>query len=78
MVRLIAGRPATSCRCLRIRILIEQAEGVLSARTGTSVDGAFRLMRAHARRTGSLLTTIAGGVVSGSIDATQLQQTPRV
>jgi transcriptional regulator with GAF, ATPase, and Fis domain len=58
---------------LQSRILIEQAKGVLSARTGTSVEGAFRLMRAHARRTGSLLTTVAEGVVAGSIDADQLQ-----
>jgi transcriptional regulator with GAF, ATPase, and Fis domain len=62
---------------LQSRILIEQAKGVLSARAGTNVDDAFRLMRAHARRTGSLLTTVAGDIVSGSIDAAQLQQTPR-
>jgi transcriptional regulator with GAF, ATPase, and Fis domain len=62
---------------LQSRILIEQAKGVLSARAGTSVDGAFRLMRAHARRTGSLLTTVAGGIVAGSIDAAQLQEAPR-
>jgi len=63
---------------LQSRILIEQAKGVLSARAYTTVDGAFRLMRAHARRTGSLLTTVAGDIVSGSMDAAQLQETPGV
>jgi hypothetical protein len=62
---------------LHSRILIEQAKGVLSARAGTSVEVAFRLMRAHARRTGSLLTTVADGIVSGAISAEQLQEAPR-
>jgi transcriptional regulator with GAF, ATPase, and Fis domain len=62
---------------LHSRILIEQAKGVLSARAGTNVEGAFRLIRAHARRTGSLLTTVAEGIVSGSIDPGQLQEAPR-
>ena len=62
---------------LHSRILIEQAKGVLSARAGTNVERAFHLMRAHARRTGSLLTTVAEGIVSGSIDAGQLQEAPR-
>jgi transcriptional regulator with GAF, ATPase, and Fis domain len=61
---------------LHSRILIEQAKGVLSARAGTSVGEAFHLMRAHARRTGSLLTTVADGIVSGSIDIRQLQIAP--
>ncbi len=58
---------------LHSRILIEQAKGVLSARAGTSVEEAFRLMRTHARRTGSALTAVADGVVAGSIDVGQLQ-----
>jgi GAF domain-containing protein len=57
---------------LHSRILIEQAKGVLSARAGTSVEEAFRLMRTHARRTGSPLTTVADGVVSGSLGIGQL------
>jgi transcriptional regulator with GAF, ATPase, and Fis domain len=61
---------------LHSRILIEQAKGILSARRDTSVEAAFRLMRAHARRTGTLLTTIAEAIVSGSIDARQLQEAP--
>jgi transcriptional regulator with GAF, ATPase, and Fis domain len=62
---------------LHSRILIEQAKGVLSARAGTSVEAAFRLMRTHARRTGSSLTAVADGVVAGSIDIEQTQPAPR-
>lgn len=59
---------------LHSRILIEQAKGVLSAKTGISVEAAFGLMRSHARRTGSPLTTVAGDVVAGSVDARALHQ----
>jgi AmiR/NasT family two-component response regulator len=58
---------------LHSRILVEQAKGVLSAQAGTSVEDAFRLMRTYARRTGNSLTSIADGVVTGSIDVGQLQ-----
>ena len=61
---------------LHSRILIEQAKGVLSAQAGTSVEEAFRLMRTHARRSGNSLTSVADGVVAGSIDIQQLQPSP--
>jgi len=61
---------------LHSRILIEQAKGVLSAHLGTSVEEAFRLMRTHARRSGNSLTSVADGVVTGSIDIRQLQPSP--
>jgi transcriptional regulator with GAF, ATPase, and Fis domain len=61
---------------LQSRILIEQAKGVLSARAGTTVEEAFRLMRTHARRTGSSLTSVADGVVAGTLDVEQLQPLP--
>jgi transcriptional regulator with GAF, ATPase, and Fis domain len=61
---------------LHSRILIEQAKGVLSAQAGTSVEEAFRLMRTHARRSGNSLTSVADGVVAGSIDIRQLQPSP--
>jgi len=59
---------------LHSRILIEQAKGVLSAQTGTSVEAAFALMRTHARRTGQPLTTVAGAVVAGRVGGGALQQ----
>ena len=58
---------------LHSRILIEQAKGVLSAQTGTSVEAAFALMRTHARRTGRPLTEVAGAVVAGQVDAGALR-----
>jgi GAF domain-containing protein len=61
-------------RALHSRILIEQAKGVLSAQTGTSVGAAFSLMRTHARRTGQPLTTLAAAIVAGRVDAGALQQ----
>jgi GAF domain-containing protein len=59
---------------LHSRILIEQAKGVLSAQTGTSVEAAFALMRTHARRTGQPLTTVAGAVVARRVARSVLQQ----
>lgn len=59
---------------LHSRILIEQAKGVLSAQTGTSVAAAFALMRTLARRTGQPLTTLAGAVVAGRAASSDLQQ----
>ena len=59
---------------LHSRILIEQAKGVLSAQTGTSVEAAFALLRTHARRTGQPLTALAGAVVAGQVAGSALQQ----
>jgi transcriptional regulator with GAF, ATPase, and Fis domain len=59
---------------LQSRILIEQAKGVLSAQAGASVESAFALMRTHARRTGQPLTTVAGSIVAGQVDADALEQ----
>jgi len=58
---------------LHSRILIEQAKGVLSAQAGTSVESTFALMRTHARRSGQPLTTVAGAVIAGRVDAGTLQ-----
>jgi transcriptional regulator with GAF, ATPase, and Fis domain len=58
---------------LHSRIVIEQAKGVLSARGSTSVGEAFRLMRAHARRTGAPLTMVAEGVVAQELGIDDLQ-----
>jgi transcriptional regulator with GAF, ATPase, and Fis domain len=59
---------------LHSRILIEQAKGVLSAQSGASVEGAFTLMRTHARRTGQALTAVAESVVAGRTEAGDLQR----
>jgi transcriptional regulator with GAF, ATPase, and Fis domain len=58
---------------LHSRIVIEQAKGVLSARTGISVSEAFSRMRTHARRTGAQLTGVAEAVVTGALNHGDLQ-----
>jgi hypothetical protein len=62
---------------LHSRILVEQAKGVLSARAGVAVSAAFQLMRNYARRSGRSLTTVAEGVVAGSLSPDELRQSPR-
>ena len=59
---------------LHSRILIEQAKGILSAQTETSVEAAFALMRTHARRTGQPLTALAEAIVGGRVDGGAMQQ----
>ncbi|NEA35813.1 GAF and ANTAR domain-containing protein [Streptomyces sp. SID13031] len=58
---------------LNSRILLEQAKGVLSERTRISVDEAFTLMRAYARRNQQPLGAVAAAVIDGTIPATALQ-----
>jgi len=52
---------------LNSRVLIEQAKGVLAERSGLQVDQAFTVLRAHARRNGVSLGTVAAEVVAGRI-----------
>jgi AmiR/NasT family two-component response regulator len=49
-------------------VLIEQAKGVLAARAGIGLAGAFVRMRSYARRSGLTLTAVATAVVDGSVD----------
>ncbi|MCU1367388.1 MAG: hypothetical protein JWL72_2566 [Ilumatobacteraceae bacterium] len=49
------------------RVRIEQAKGVLAERTGITVDDAFVLLRAYARRNRLRLTDVAIGVVNRTI-----------
>jgi transcriptional regulator with GAF, ATPase, and Fis domain len=48
---------------LNSRVLLEQAKGMLAARTGEGVDRAFVHMRDHARRTGQPLRDVAASVI---------------
>jgi hypothetical protein len=59
---------------LQSRVLLEQAKGVLSARTGLDVSGAFQLLRNYARRTGQSLTTVAEAVLAGSLLPDELRR----
>ncbi len=57
---------------LNSRILLEQAKGVLSERSGISVDDAFGLIRAHARRNHLQIGSVATGLIDGTITAAAL------
>ena len=58
---------------LNSRILIEQAKGVLMARSDVDVDQAFRLIRSYSRRTNQPLRLVAGAVIAGELDASELE-----
>ncbi|HZP51310.1 GAF and ANTAR domain-containing protein [Actinocrinis sp.] len=49
------------------RILIEQAKGVLSERTGSTVDQAFQLLREYARSHGRKIHEVAADVIGDSL-----------
>ncbi|MEV0129166.1 GAF and ANTAR domain-containing protein [Dactylosporangium sp. NPDC050688] len=49
---------------LNSRIVIEQAKGAVAQARGVSVDDAFQLLRAHARRTNLRLIDVARSVVT--------------
>lgn len=51
---------------LHSRVVIEQAKGVLAARSNVSMGEAFRSMRAHARRNRLTLSAVAQGVIDGT------------
>jgi hypothetical protein len=51
---------------LNTRVVIEQAKGVLAERGGITMDHAFNLLRAHARRSQRRLADTARGVVEGA------------
>jgi GAF domain-containing protein len=49
---------------LESRIIIEQAKGILAAEGDCSVDRAFEVLRAHARRHGASLRSVSHAVVN--------------
>src|SRR5680860_177808 len=59
---------------LNTRILIEQAKGVLSERAGMDVDEAFATMRTYSRQMRLRLSSVAGGVIDGSLTADDLRK----
>jgi AmiR/NasT family two-component response regulator len=48
---------------LTSRIIIEQAEGMIAAREGISIDQAFARLRQHARRHNAIPDDVARAVV---------------
>jgi GAF domain-containing protein len=61
---------------LNSRIVIEQAKGVLSERTGRTMEEAFAVLRNHARNHNLLLADVANDVITGVIPATSLDPVP--
>jgi GAF domain-containing protein len=53
---------------LTSRVVIEQAKGVISERTGTDLAGAFSRLRAYARNHNLLLTDVARAAIDGTLD----------
>ncbi len=54
------------------RIVIEQAKGMLAERTGLSLPEAFTAMRSYARGRGCGLTSVAHGVLDGTLQTSAL------
>ncbi|KQO81572.1 transcriptional regulator [Frigoribacterium sp. Leaf263] len=54
-------------RALDSRVVIEQAKGFLAHRHELDTDSAYRLLRAHARSAQAPLSSIAEGVVQGTV-----------
>jgi GAF domain-containing protein len=59
---------------LESRVVIEQAKGVVSERTGLSVDDAFTLIRTFTRANNRLLSEIAREIVEGSLSVDLLRE----
>jgi GAF domain-containing protein len=59
---------------LNSRIIIEQAKGMISQASGSTMDDAFARLRAHARNRNEGLTRVASDVVSGVIGANGLDR----
>jgi GAF domain-containing protein len=59
-------------RALSSRVVIEQAKGMLAERAGITLPEAFTAMRTYARGTGCGLTSIAAGVLNGTLRTSSL------
>ena len=60
---------------LNTRVIIEQAKGVLAERGSVDMDGAFGLLRSHARGTHQRLADLARAIVEGA-DTTVILDSP--
>jgi AmiR/NasT family two-component response regulator len=63
-------------RALDTRVVIEQAKGVISQTHRLDMEAAFRLIRQHARLTGTPLSEVAAGIVGGSVQVAQSARRP--
>jgi len=56
-----------AAQALNSRILIEQAKGMVSARLGLDMEGAFKVLRNHTRNHNLKLHDVAQSVIDGSL-----------
>ena len=61
---------------LNSRIVIEQAKGIVSERTGANMEEAFYALRDHSRNRHLRLAEVAQGVINGSILLSELNSQP--
>ena len=61
---------------LNSRIVIEQAKGMVAEREGLDMEGAFALLRNHARNHNARLADVAGAVIDGALPAAELDRPP--
>ncbi len=61
---------------LSSRVALEQAKGVVAQQAGVEMDEAFGLLRGFARQHNLLLSSLAGDVIAGRVDATTLRSPP--
>ena len=59
---------------LNSRIVIEQAKGMVAEREGLDMEGAFALLRKHARNHNARLADVAHAVIDGSLATTALDR----
>jgi hypothetical protein len=55
-------------RALEVRVVIEQAKGVVAQQRGLPVDAAFAVIRGHARGTGTRLREVAEAIVARRLE----------
>jgi GAF domain-containing protein len=61
---------------LNSRIVIEQAKGMVAEREQVDMEGAFSLLRNHARNHNARLADVARSVIDGTLAATALDRPP--
>ncbi|MDQ4021643.1 MAG: ANTAR domain-containing protein [Actinomycetota bacterium] len=74
MCRRSTALAAQLCRALETRIPIEQAKGLLAERFQVGVDEAFRMLRAHSRRTRTPVSRMARSVLDGEAIVVPMQR----
>jgi GAF domain-containing protein len=59
-------------QALNSRIVIEQAKGMVAERRGVDMEGAFGIVREHARRHNLRLADLAADIIAGTVTTTTL------